>query len=96
MTKTDEFITKVEQLDPHLEVNKYHNLYDHDRNKTVMIIWYTTDNDNLMPIAAFTSVHDKLEFETFNSLFAEDVLVVYSKVVNLCAEYFSFLSKENK
>lgn len=39
MTKTDEFIEKIEQLDPHLKVQKFDDI-DDDYEKVEMIVWY--------------------------------------------------------
>lgn len=87
MTKTDEFIEKIKQLDPHLEVTKYRNVY--------MIIWYVNDNDLKMPFVTFThNNNDKPVVETDCNRFAKDDLVLYSKIINLCTEYFSFLYEE--
>lgn len=96
MTKTDEFIKKVERLDPHLTVDKYHNLYDHDHNKVIMIVWYTTDNDVLTPFATFTYNHDTPVVETDRNSFGNSDLYLYSKVINLCLEYFSYLFEEER
>lgn len=88
MTKTDEFIAKIEQLNPHLEVTKYRNVY--------MIIWYVNDNGLKMPFVTFTHTNDMPVVETDCNRFAKDDLVLYSKVIKLCSDYFSFLFKENE
>lgn len=91
MTKTDKFVEKIEQLDPHLEVTKYHNLYDYAHNEVNMIIWYVNDNDLKMPFVTFTYINGIPVVETGLNHFSKDDLVLYSKVVKLCADYFSYL-----
>lgn len=91
-TKKDEFIEKIEQLDPpHLKVAKYHNLYDYNHNKVDMIVWYINDNDLKMPFVTFTYVHHVPIIETEHDRLEKDDLVLYSKVIKLCADYFPFL-----
>ncbi len=43
MTKKDEFIEKIEQLDPHLKVQKYTDVDGYDYEQVSMIIWYVID-----------------------------------------------------
>lgn len=38
MTKKDEFIEKIEQLDPHLKVQKYDNVDGYDYGQVSMIV----------------------------------------------------------
>lgn len=94
MNKIDEFITKVERLDPHLTVDKYHNLYGYDHSKVDMIIWYRKDNDNLVPLVTFTYLHGTPIVEISSSLLDKDDLLLYGKVIDLCSEYFPYLFKE--
>jgi len=94
MTKTDEFIKKIKWLDPHLTVDKYHNLYGRDHSKVDMIIWYRKDNDNLMSFAFITYLHDMPVVETSRNSLGKDDLLLYSKVINLCSEYFPYLFKD--
>ncbi len=89
MTKKDEFIEKIEQLDPHLEATKYHN-------EVNMIIWYVNDNDLKMPFVTFTYINGIPVVETDCNRFAKDDLVLYGKIINLCTEYFSFLYEEEQ
>ena len=98
MTKTDEFIEKIEQLNPHLKVQKYTDVfYDfYDCESVVMIVWYEADNDYKLPFATFEYVNDILAFKTDYNCFAEDGLALYRKVIELCADYFPFLFEENK
>ena len=94
MTKKDEFIKKIEQLDSHLEVKKYHNLYDHDYNKVDMVVWYTTDVDAEMLIS-FTYNCGIPVIETEQTRFNPDEFDLYIKVAKLCADYFQFLFDED-
>lgn len=96
MTKTDEFIKKVERLDPHLTVDKYHNLYGRDHSKVDMIIWYRKDINTVMSFAFITYLHDMPVVETSRNSLDKDYLALYSKVINLCVEYFPYLFKDNK
>lgn len=96
MTKTDKFVEKIEQLDPHLEVTKYHNLYDYAHNEVNMIIWYVNDNDLKMPFVTFTYINGIPVVETDCNRFAKDDLVLYGKIINLCTEYFSFLYEKEQ
>lgn len=96
MTKTDEFIEKIEQLDPHLKVTKYHDLCDYALNKVNMIIWYVNDGDLKMPFVTFTYINGVPVVETDCNRFAKDDLVLYGKIINLCTEYFSFLYEEEQ
>ena len=89
MTKTDEFIKKIEQLDPHLEVTKYRNVY--------MIIWYVNDKGLKMPFVTFTHTYNDIPVvETDCTRFGKDDLALYSKIIKLCTEYFSFLYEEEQ
>ncbi len=96
MTKTDEFIEKIKQLDSHLKVTKYHNLYDYAHNEVNMIIWYVNDNDLKMPFVTFTYINGIPVVETDCNRFAKDDLVLYGKIINLCTEYFSFLYEKEQ
>lgn len=98
MTKTDEFIEKIEQLDPHLKVQKFDDVfYDFYDCETVdMIVWYETDNDFKMPFATFTYVNDAPVLKTDCNRFAKDSLALYSKIIKLCSDYFPFLFEENE
>ena len=91
MNKTDEFIKRVEQLDPHLTVDKYHNLYGRDHSKVDMIIWYRKDIDTVMPFAFITYLNGTPVVETGRNSLGKDYLVLYSDVINLCVEYFPYL-----
>lgn len=93
MTKTDEFIEKIEQLNPQLKVTKYHNLYDYAYNKIDMIIWYITNGGLKLPFATFTYAYTPV-VKTDCIRFAKDDLALYSKVIKLCADYFPFLFEE--
>ena len=86
MTKMDEFIEKIEQLDPHLKVTKYNDLYNYE--KVDMIIWYIADDDFKLPFAIFTYACDTPVVKTAGIRFGEADLVLYSKVIKLCADYF--------
>lgn len=94
MTKKDEFIEKIKQLDPHLKVQKYKDLYDYAHNKINMIVWYVAHTDRKMPFVTFTYINGIPVVETDCNRFAKDDLVLYSKIINLCTEYFSFLYEE--
>lgn len=98
MTKKDEFIEKIEQLDPHLKVQKFDDVfYDLYGFKTaVMIVWYKVDNDYKLPFATFEYINNTLAFKTDCIRFAKDKdkLILYSKVIKLCADYFPFLLEE--
>ncbi len=89
MTKTDEFVAKIEQLDPHLQVQKYKDLYNY--GKVDMIVWYVTDNDFKLPFVTFAYACGtpivKTERELLEILEKDD-LVLYSKVIKLCIDYF--------
>ena len=92
MTKTDEFIEKIEQLDPHLKVQKYDNLYNF--GKVDMIVWYV-DDDFKIPFATFTHCNGVPVIKTDCIRFGKDDLVLYSKVIKVCSDYFSFLFEED-
>lgn len=94
MNKIDEFIKKLKRLDPHLTVDKYHNLYGYDYSKVDMIIWYRKDNDNLVPLVTFTYLHGTPIVEISSSLLDKDDLALYSKVIDLCVYYIPYLFKE--
>lgn len=94
MNKIDKFIKKVERLDPHLTVDKYHNLYCYDYSKVDMIIWYRKDNDNLVPLVTFTYLHGTPIVEISSSLLDKDDLALYSKVIDLCVYYFPYLFRK--
>ena len=93
MTKKEEFIKKIEQLDSHLEVEKYHNLYDHDHNKVDMIVWHNT-GDNTEMLIAFTYNCGMPVIETEQTRFNKDDFDLYIKVIKLCADYFKFILEE--
>lgn len=95
MTKTDEFIEKIEQLDQHLKVQKYDNVCDYALNKVNMIIWYVNDDD-LKTFVIFTYINGIPVVETDCNCFTKDDLVLYGKIINLCTEYFSFLYEEEQ
>jgi hypothetical protein len=94
MTKTDEFIKKVEQLNPHLTVDKYHNLYGRDHSKVDMIIWYRKDINTVMSFASITYLHGTPVVETSHNSLDKDYLALYSDVINLCVEYFPYFFRE--
>ena len=94
MTKTDEFIKKVERLDPHLTVDKYHNLYGRDHSKVDMIIWYRKDINTVMSFVLITYLHGMPVVETSRNSLDKDYLALYSNVINLCVEYFPYLFRE--
>lgn len=94
MNKIDEFIKKVERLDPHLTVDKYHNLYGRDHSKVDMIIWYRKDIETVMSFAFITYLHGTPVVETSRNSLDKDYLALYSKVINLCVEYFPYLFRE--
>ena len=94
MTKTDEFIEKIEQLDPHLKAQKYDDVYD-DYETVGMIVWYVI-NDFKVPFITFTHFVDTPVVKTDSNRFAKDDLALYSKVIKLCSDYFPFLFKENE
>lgn len=89
MTKTDEFIEKIEQLDPHLKVQKFDNV-DIDYEKVEMIIWYVID-DGKLPVVTFAYFNDVPVIETEHARFDKADFVLYSKIIKLCADYFPFL-----
>lgn len=96
MIKRDEFIEKIEQLDPHLKVRKYNNTDGYRcSGKVNMIVWYETPNDWKLPFATFTYCGSSPVVETDINRFAKDKLVLYSKVIKLCADYFPFLFEED-
>ena len=76
MTKTDEFIKKLKRLDPHLTVDKYHNLYGRDHSKVDMIIWYRKDIDTVMPFAFITYLHVHPQLR--------QVTTLQIKIIQLC------------
>lgn len=94
MSKTDEFIEKIEQLDPHLKVQKYDSVDGYDYEKVEMIVWYETPNDWKQSFVTFVYCGGSLMVKTDLNRFAEASLVLYSKVIKLCADYFPFLYKE--
>ena len=94
MNKIDEFIKKVERLDPHLTVDKYHNLYGRDHSKVDMIIWYRKDINTVMSFVSITYLHGMPVVETSRNSLDKDYLALYSKVINLCVEYFPYLFRE--
>lgn len=94
MTK-DEFIEKIEQLDPHLKVQKFDDV-DGAYKKLDMIVWYETPNDWKQSFVIFSYCGSSSVVETDCNRFAKDDLVLYSKVIKLCADYFPFLFEENK
>lgn len=89
MTKTDEFIEKIEHLDQHLKVTTYHDLCDYALNKVNMIIWYVNDGDLKVPFATFTYCNHVPVVKTDCTRFGKDDLALYSKVIKLCSDYFS-------
>lgn len=89
MTKTDEFIEKIEQLDPHLKVQKFDNV-DVDYEKVEMIVWYVID-DGKLPVVTFAYFNDVPVIETEHARFDKADFALYSKVVKLCADYLPFL-----
>lgn len=92
MTKKDEFIEKIEQLDPHLKVAEYNKKDVYACGEEVdMIVWYETNNDWKAPFVTFAHYGSKPMAETGLNHFSKDDLVLYSKVVKLCADYFSYL-----
>lgn len=90
MTKTDEFVAKIEQLDPHLQVQKYNNVDGCDYEQVSMIVWYVID-DGKLPVVTFAYFNDVPVIETEHSRFDKADFALYSKVVKLCADYFPFL-----
>ena len=94
MTKTDEFIEKIGQLDPHhLKVQKYDNLYNF--GEVDMIVWYVLDEFKV-PFITFTHFNGVPVVKTDCIRFGKDDLALYSKVVKLCSDYFPFLLREDK
>lgn len=88
MTKTDEFIAKIEQLDPHLKVTTYHDLCDYALNKVNMIVWYVLDEFKV-PFITFTYCNNVPVVKTDCTRFGKDDLALYSKVIKVCSDYFS-------
>lgn len=95
MTKTDEFIEQIEQLDPHLKVRKYDNDGLAYGGKVDMIVWYETNNDWKLPFATFAYYGSSPVVETDLNHFGKDDLALYSKVIKVCSDYFSFLFEED-
>ena len=95
MTKKDEFIKKIEQLDPHLKVRKYDSddVYDYG-GKVDMIVWYETPNDWEQSFVTFAYYGSSPMVETDINRLKQDKLILYSKVIKLCSDYFPFLYKE--
>lgn len=92
MTKIDEFINKIEQLDPHLKVAEYNKEDVYSCGEEVdMIVWYETSNDWKAPFVTFAHYGSSPMVETGLNHFAKDDLVLYSKVIKLCADYFPYL-----
>lgn len=89
MTKTDEFVAKIEQLDSHLQVRKFDDV-DDDYEKVEMIVWYVLYDDKI-PVATLKHFNDLPVIETEHARFDKVDFVLYSKVVKLCADYFPFL-----
>lgn len=94
MTKTDEFVAKIEQLDPHLQVQKFDDV-DDDYEKVEMIVWYVLYDDEIpvakIPVATLKYFNDLPVIETEHARFDKTDFVLYSKVIKLCADYFPFL-----
>lgn len=95
MTKKDEFIEKIEQLDPHLKVQKFDDT-DDDYGKVEMIVWYETPNDWKQSFATFSYCGGNPVVETYLGRLFGDSLILYSKVIKLCADYFPFLFEEGQ
>lgn len=95
MTKTDEFIEKIEQLDQHLKVQKYDNGRYAYGGKVDMIVWYETNDDWKLPFAIFAYYGSGPVVETDLNYFGKDDLILYSKVIKLCSDYFPFLFGED-
>lgn len=93
MTKKDEFIEKIEQLDPHLKVQKFDDTGD-GYEKIEMIVWYETPNDWKQSFATFSYCGDSLMVKTDINRLKQDKLILYSKVIKLCTDYFPFLFEE--
>lgn len=89
MTKKDEFIEKIEQLDPHLKVQKFDDVAD-DYEKVEMIVWYMLYDDKL-PVVTLKHFNDVPVIETEHARFDKADFALYSKAVKLCADYFPFL-----
>lgn len=87
MTKKDEFIEKIEQLNPHLKVQKFDDM-DGAYKKLDMIVWYVLDEFKV-PFATFTHCNDLPVVKTDCTRFSKDDLALYSKVIKLCSDYFS-------
>lgn len=92
MTKTDEFVAKIEQLDPHLKVQKFDDV-DDDYEKVEMIVWYVLYDDK-NPVATLKYFNDLPVIETEHARFDKTDFVLYSKVIKLCADYFPYLFKK--
>ena len=95
MTKKDEFIEKIEQLDPHLKVQKFDDV-DGAYKKLDMIVWYETPNDWKQSFVTFSYCGSSPMVETDINRLKQDKLILYSKVIKLCADYFPFLYKEGQ
>lgn len=91
MTKKDEFIEKIKQLDSHhLKVQKP------SYAEVDMVIWYNIDDDFRYPLVTFTvNQSGERVVKTHEYLLTKDDLVLYSKVLKLCSDYFPFLLRED-
>ena len=88
MTKTDEFIEKIEQLDQHLKVQKYDNVDSYDYEQVSMIVWYVID-DGKLPVVTFTYYNDIPVIEAEHVRFDKAGFALYSKAIKVCSDYFS-------
>ena len=90
MTKIDEFVEKIEHLDPHFKVVRK-PVYE----TATMIVWYYIDDDFRYPYVVFT-VNQRGEnaVKTNSHLLVKNDLVLYSEVIKLCIDYFPFLFDE--
>ncbi len=90
MTKTDDFIKRIEQLDPHLKVQKP------GYAEVDMIIWYHVDDDFRYPFVTFTvNQCGKRVVKTHDHLLTKDDLVLYSEVLKLFLDYFPYILEED-